>query len=85
MAARSGAALTLASGELLAGQLTLALHTPQGSYGQTLHYAAAHHSQTLRREVCATIALDMLCRYLAGASPFGAYEWPTRVACEHAA
>ncbi|WP_370560810.1 nicotinamide mononucleotide deamidase-related protein YfaY [Edwardsiella tarda] len=85
LAARSGAALTLASGELLAGQLTLALHTPQGSYGQTLRYAAAHHSQTLRREVCATLALDMVCRYLDGASPFGEYEWPTRLACEHAA
>lgn len=80
LASRSAAALTLASGELVENCLTLALHTPRGSFGQTLRFPAAAHSQTLRREMCATLALDMLCRYLAGRSPFGDYEWPTRLA-----
>ncbi|WP_395755319.1 nicotinamide mononucleotide deamidase-related protein YfaY [Edwardsiella ictaluri] len=74
-ASRAGA-LTLASGELLEDTLTLALHTPQGSFGQTLCFPSARHSQALRREACATLALDMLCRYLDGRSPFGRYEWP---------
>ncbi|QCR35516.1 nicotinamide mononucleotide deamidase-related protein YfaY [Nissabacter sp. SGAir0207] len=80
LAAQRGAPLALAIGPLVEGEISLALHTPAGTVGQTLRYSARHHSPTLQQEMVAMVAMDMLRRYLNGWPPVANYPWLARVA-----
>lgn len=75
LATHAQAPLALAVGELQDDFISVALHTPEGTFGQTMHYRAAHHSEKVRQEVTAMLALDMLRRWGNGWSPYGSYEW----------
>lgn len=75
LATHSQAPLALSIGELQDDTISLALHTPDGTFGQMLRYRAAHHSERVRQEVTAMLALDMLRRWGNGWSPYGHYEW----------
>lgn len=79
-AEQQGAPLALVVGSLREGEISLALHTPAGTRGQTLRYSAKHHSTVLQQETIAMVAMDMLRRYLNGWPPVGHYPWMTRLA-----
>lgn len=80
LAEQQGAPLALAVGSLREGEISLALHTPAGTRGQTLRYSAKHHSTVLQQETIAMVAMDMLRRYLNGWPSVGHYPWMTRLA-----
>jgi molybdopterin-biosynthesis enzyme MoeA-like protein len=51
------------------------LHSQQKTFGQTMAYSSQRHSQKIRQEMTAMLALDMLRRWLNDESPYGHYEW----------
>jgi molybdopterin-biosynthesis enzyme MoeA-like protein len=80
LADTSGTQLALAVGALSGDQLSLALHTPSGTYGLTIRYSATRHGLALRQETIAMVGMDMLRRYLNGWEPVADYPWLERIA-----
>ncbi|WP_114195372.1 nicotinamide mononucleotide deamidase-related protein YfaY [Edaphovirga cremea] len=79
LAERTGTQLALAIGPQCGELLSLVLHTPAGTFGQTIRYTAKRHGDRLRQETIAMVAMDMLRRYLNGWPPVGEYPWLERV------
>ena len=75
LATHSGVDLTIALGELQDDCISVVLHSAQDTFGQTMVYSSQRHSQRIRQEMTAMLALDMLRRWLTGQSPYGNYEW----------
>lgn len=75
LATHSGADLTIAIGELQDDRISVVLHSQQKTFGQTMAYSSQRHSQKIRQDMTAMLALDMLRRWLNDESPYGNYEW----------
>ncbi|WP_213989778.1 nicotinamide mononucleotide deamidase-related protein YfaY [Sodalis sp. dw_96] len=77
LAARHGAQLVLAVGNLEQDRLSLALHTPDRSYAQTVTFTIniQRHGLKTRQEVVSLMALNMLRRWLNGWPVYADHGW----------
>ncbi|GKW42817.1 CinA-like protein [Pectobacterium carotovorum subsp. carotovorum] len=77
LAERQGASLALVVGNRNDAELSLALHTPEGSFAQTIQFNVQRHSLKTHQEVVAMLAMNMLRRWLNGWSVYGGHGWIT--------
>lgn len=70
-----GAQLVLAVSAMQNDCLSVALHTPEGTFAQTIRYQASRHGLRVRQESSAMLALDMLRRWLKGRPVCGQHCW----------
>ncbi|AJI94344.1 molybdenum cofactor synthesis domain protein [Yersinia ruckeri] len=75
LAALCGAPLVLAVSAMKGENLSIALHTPTGTFGQTVRYQASRHGLKIRQETSAMLALEMLRRWLLGRKVCGQHGW----------
>jgi molybdopterin-biosynthesis enzyme MoeA-like protein len=57
------------------GVLTLALHTPEGTFAQTIQVNARRYSRKTHQDVVAMLAMNMLRRWLNGWPVYGGHGW----------
>lgn len=69
------AGLALTVGGMDDEHLHFALATPQGTYALRVKFNATRHSQAVRQEVCAMMALNMLRRWLSGKEVAAEHGW----------
>ncbi|KHS65177.1 nicotinamide mononucleotide deamidase-related protein YfaY [Pectobacterium brasiliense] len=77
LAERQGASLALVVGNWNDAELSLALHTPEGSFAQTIQFNVQRYSLKTHQEVVAMLAMNMLRRWLNGWSVYGGHGWIT--------
>ncbi|MFJ5408667.1 nicotinamide mononucleotide deamidase-related protein YfaY [Pectobacterium punjabense] len=77
LAERQGASLALVVGSSDDAELSLALHTPEGSFAQTIQFNVQRYSLKTHQEVVAMLAMNMLRRWLNGWSVYGGHGWIT--------
>ncbi|KHT03341.1 nicotinamide mononucleotide deamidase-related protein YfaY [Pectobacterium brasiliense] len=77
LAERQGASLALVVGNRNDAELSLALHTPEGSFAQTIQFNVQRYSLKTHQEVVAMLAMNMLRRWLNGWSIYGGHGWIT--------
>ncbi|MFW5405438.1 nicotinamide mononucleotide deamidase-related protein YfaY [Pectobacterium carotovorum] len=77
LAERQGASLALVVGKRNDAELSLALHTPEGSFAQTIQFNVQRYSLKTHQEVVAMLAMNMLRRWLNGWSVYGGHGWIT--------
>ncbi|MEI7123885.1 nicotinamide mononucleotide deamidase-related protein YfaY [Pectobacterium versatile] len=77
LAERQGASLALVVGNRNDAELSLALHTPEGSFAQTIQFNVQRYSLKTHQEVVAMLAINMLRRWLNGWSVYGGHGWIT--------
>ncbi|MFJ5365291.1 nicotinamide mononucleotide deamidase-related protein YfaY [Pectobacterium punjabense] len=77
LAERQGASLALVVGSRDDAELSLALHTPEGSFAQTIQFNVQRYSLKTHQEVVAMLAMNMLRRWLNGWSVYGGHGWIT--------
>lgn len=77
LAQRHGASLGLVVGDLAQDHFSVALHTPDQDFAQTivLRNNLARHPLRARQEVVALMALTMLQRWLQGRAVYAEYGW----------
>ncbi|SLM63927.1 MULTISPECIES: nicotinamide mononucleotide deamidase-related protein YfaY [Dickeya] len=75
LAARYHTALALYVGRADDGVLSLALHTPEGTVGQTIQLNVRRYGQKTAQEVVAMLAMNMVRRWLNGWPVSGAHGW----------
>ncbi|MGL5429592.1 MAG: CinA family nicotinamide mononucleotide deamidase-related protein [Vibrio sp.] len=75
---KCGTQMALVTGTLKQGEVSVALSTPNGEWGQTVKLVG-HLSQAEQKEWIATLAADMLLRYLTGRPMFIEYSGVQRV------
>ncbi|TKI04812.1 nicotinamide mononucleotide deamidase-related protein YfaY [Martelella alba] len=77
LAERHGAPLALAVGGLDQSRLSLALHTPERTFAQTVNFAVniQRHSLKIRQEMVSLLALNMLRRWLNGWPVYTEHGW----------
>ncbi|WP_413723326.1 nicotinamide mononucleotide deamidase-related protein YfaY [Sodalis sp. RH24] len=77
LAARHGTQLALVVGDMAQDSLSLALHTPDGDYAQTVVFAVSiqRHGLKTRQEMVSLMALNMLRRWLNGWPVYGEHGW----------
>ncbi|WP_312080713.1 nicotinamide mononucleotide deamidase-related protein YfaY, partial [Pantoea septica] len=66
LAAHQGTVLALSTGALEEGEVSLALHTPEASWGQRVKFTHGRHNLETRQRVVAMMAMNMLRRWLHG-------------------
>ncbi|MGR6773002.1 nicotinamide mononucleotide deamidase-related protein YfaY [Pectobacterium brasiliense] len=77
LAESQGASLALVVGNRNDAELSLALHTPEGSFAQTIQFNVQRYSLKTHQEVVAMLAMNMLRRWLNGWSVYGGHGWIT--------
>ncbi|KGA35639.1 hypothetical protein KU74_03990 [Pectobacterium brasiliense] len=77
LAERQGASLALVVSNRNDAELSLALHTPEGSFAQTIQFNVQRYSLKTHQEVVAMLAMNMLRRWLNGWSVYGGHGWIT--------
>ncbi|MEQ9874636.1 nicotinamide mononucleotide deamidase-related protein YfaY [Pectobacterium brasiliense] len=77
LAERQGSSLALVVGNRNDAELSLALHTPEGSFAQTIQFNVQRYSLKTHQEVVAMLAMNMLRRWLNGWSVYGGHGWIT--------
>ncbi|MBQ4774344.1 nicotinamide mononucleotide deamidase-related protein YfaY [Pectobacterium versatile] len=77
LAERQGVSLALVVGNRNDAELSLALHTPEGSFAQTIQFNVQRYSLKTHQEVVAMLAINMLRRWLNGWSVYGGHGWIT--------
>lgn len=77
LAERQGASLALVVGSRNDAELSVALHTPEGSFAQTIQFNVQRYSLKTHQEVVAMLAMNMLRRWLNGWSVYGGHGWIT--------
>ncbi|MBN3042470.1 nicotinamide mononucleotide deamidase-related protein YfaY [Pectobacterium brasiliense] len=77
LAERQDASLALVVGNRNDAELSLALHTPEGSFAQTIQFNVQRYSLKTHQEVVAMLAMNMLRRWLNGWSVYGGHGWIT--------
>ncbi|MBQ4765665.1 nicotinamide mononucleotide deamidase-related protein YfaY [Pectobacterium versatile] len=77
LAERQGASLALVVGNRNDAELSLALHTPEGAFAQTIQFNVQRYSLKTHQEVVAMLAINMLRRWLNGWSVYGGHGWIT--------
>ncbi|TQP45316.1 CinA family nicotinamide mononucleotide deamidase-related protein [Vibrio cholerae] len=75
---KCGTQMALVTGALKEDQVSVALSTPNGEWGQTVKFVRRFSAQE-QKEWIATLAADMLLRYLTGRSMFVGYSAVERV------
>ncbi|GKW31257.1 CinA-like protein [Pectobacterium carotovorum subsp. carotovorum] len=77
LAERQGASLALVVGNRNDAELSLALHTPEGSFAQTIQFNVQRYSLKTHQEVVAMLAMNMLRCWLNGWAVYGGHGWIT--------
>ncbi len=77
LARSHGTSLALVVGSLEQDSLSLALHTPERDYAQTVTFAVSlqRHGLKTRQEMVSLMALNMLRRWLNGWQVYGEHGW----------
>ncbi|WP_033575962.1 nicotinamide mononucleotide deamidase-related protein YfaY [Dickeya chrysanthemi] len=75
LAERYQAELALFVGHSDEGVLTLALHTPDGTFAQTIQVNVRRYSRKTHQDMVAMLAMNMLRRWLNGWSAYGGHGW----------
>ncbi|MFU9136851.1 nicotinamide mononucleotide deamidase-related protein YfaY [Erwinia tasmaniensis] len=75
LARGTGADLALVVGGMEEGILAFALHTPEGSWGQTVKFNVNRHGLKARQDVAAMMALNMLRRWMNGTEVTTGHGW----------
>lgn len=75
LARDTGADLALVVGGMEEGILAFALHTPEGSWGQTVKFNVNRHGLKARQDVAAMMALNMLRRWMNGMEVTTGHGW----------
>ncbi|XXN65635.1 nicotinamide mononucleotide deamidase-related protein YfaY [Enterobacter ludwigii] len=74
-AKQQGAALALSVGNLVEGEVSIALHTPEASWGQRVKFTHGRHNVETRQKVVAMMAMNMLRRWLHGSEVSTGHGW----------
>lgn len=75
LAQTSQSELALAVGSIQDEHLNIALHTPDGSWGQKVKFNVNRHGLKARQDVVAMMALNMLRRWMDGLEISGGHGW----------
>ena len=75
LAAHQGTVLALSTGALEEGEVSLALHTPEASWGQRVKFTHGRHNLETRQKVVAMMAMNMLRRWLHGSEVSTGHGW----------
>ncbi|WHQ76574.1 nicotinamide mononucleotide deamidase-related protein YfaY [Pantoea sp. Lij88] len=75
LAAQQQAALALSVGSLDQEEISIALHTPDASFGQRVKFSTGRHNLETRQKVVAMMAMNMLRRWLHGSEVSTGYGW----------
>ena len=75
LAAQQQAALALSVGSLEQEEISVALHTPDGCFGQRVKFSTGRHNLETRQKVVAMMAMNMLRRWLHGSEVSTGYGW----------
>jgi len=75
LAAQQGTVLALSTGSLEEGEVSLALHTPEASWGQRVKFTHGRHNLETRQKVVAMMAMNMLRRWLHGSEVSTGHGW----------
>jgi competence/damage-inducible protein CinA-like protein len=74
-AAQQQADVALAVGTLREGEVSIALHTPEASWGQRVKFNHGRHNLEIRQKVVAMMAMNMLRRWLHGSEVSTGHGW----------
>lgn len=74
-AKQQGAALALSVGNLVEGEVSIALHTPEANWGQRVKFTHGRHNVETRQKVVAMMAMNMLRRWLHGSEVSTGHGW----------
>jgi len=75
LAAHQGTVLALSTGALEEGEVSLALHTPEASWGKRVKFTHGRHNLETRQRVVAMMAMNMLRRWLHGSEVSTGHGW----------
>lgn len=75
VAARQQTPLALSVGALEEGEVAIALHTPEATWGQRVKFTHGRHNQETRQKVVAMMAMNMLRRWLHGSEVSTGHGW----------
>ncbi|WP_286864164.1 MULTISPECIES: nicotinamide mononucleotide deamidase-related protein YfaY [Pantoea] len=75
LAAQQQAALALSVGSLEQETISVALHTPDGGFGQRVKFSTGRHNLETRQKVVAMMAMNMLRRWLHGSEVSTSHGW----------
>lgn len=75
LAAQQGTVLALSVGDLQEGEVSIALHTPEASWGQRVKFTHGRHNVETRQKVVAMMAMNMLRRWLHGSEVSTGHGW----------
>lgn len=75
LAAQQQAALALSVGSLEQETISVALHTPDGGFGQCVKFSTGRHNLETRQKVVAMMAMNMLRRWLHGSEVSTGHGW----------
>lgn len=75
LAAHQGTVLALSTGALEEGEVSLALHTPEASWGQRVKFTHGRHNLETRQKVVAMMAMNMLRCWLHGSEVSTGHGW----------
>ena len=74
-ALQQDASLALSVGNLVEGEVSIALHTPEASWGQRVKFTHGRHNLETRQKVVAMMAMNMLHRWLHGSEVSTGHGW----------
>ncbi|KAA5949828.1 nicotinamide mononucleotide deamidase-related protein YfaY [Pantoea sp. Bo_2] len=74
-AAQQQANLALSVGSLEQEEISIALHTPEGSFGQRVKFSTGRHNLETRQKVVAMMGMNMLRRWLHGSEVSTGHGW----------
>lgn len=75
LAAQQQAALALSVGSLEQEEISVALHTPECSFGQRVKFSSGRYNLETRQKVVAMMAMNMLRRWLHGSEVSTGHGW----------
>ena len=75
LAAQQQAALALSVGSLEQEEISVALHTPDASFGQRVKFSTGRYNLETRQKVVAMMAMNMLRRWLHGSEVSTGHGW----------
>ncbi|MDH2066494.1 nicotinamide mononucleotide deamidase-related protein YfaY [Pantoea sp. GD03673] len=75
LASQQQSALALSVGSLEQEAISVALHTPDGNFGQRVKFSTGRHNLETRQKVVAMMAMNMLRRWLHGSDVSTGHGW----------
>lgn len=75
LATRQHTQLALSVGALKQDEVSVALHTPEATWGQRVKFTHGRHNQETRQKVVAMMAMNMLRRWLYGSEVSTGHGW----------